>query len=293
MIEKRIKKARRQLRDTYRYLDSPNMPELRNTSGSVVAFNRTAKRIPLIIFDNKTLVQYARISQGHTSGFLINCFSLQDFITMLRTLWVPSEIIEYTQFRIHCQNTIDTAESVLLHAYLYDKYGIVSNAIFPRQALIAFNQVISETKNRTINSPDSLQYIEILKVFARFSRMEISYYIDRLKLAHEDALQNVFEYSHFLVSPDRSYGVVFASVTPETNHRLALICEMFKYEFKLPTAICVGIYREDTKSIRMDYLYLCGEWEYDKELAELCFELGRWSSRTYTSNKLWAKHRID
>lgn len=83
----------------YAYNDNETVSFV-NARGKETKINPKADIVPLVVFDNASILEYEHLLRSHSSeGLTVNCISLEDFHCMCKALLSPIEIIEYIRWR--------------------------------------------------------------------------------------------------------------------------------------------------------------------------------------------------
>lgn len=306
-LHSKIKKAKSQVFKTINYITGDKLPYFVNTKGQQLNINQQAILFPIIIFDNDTIKDYQKVIHSRSRNLDIHCFSISDFQAICRLLWTPIEIVDYLQYRggyfqsnldsiskargsisINTTNSAPDAKTEILFAqnYIDREYGETIFELEDRP-LKLFQYLLTEMKNHLVIDQDP-RYIVIMALLSKLSRMEIYYFMERLSLALQEAKNNVFYYSHYMINVARKTGIVFMSSDLQTQNRISLVAQIFKYSFQLENALCVNVYWEDSLHHRIDFCLVHGEWKYDDLLDKASRELEMWGRGVVTTKKDWA-----
>ena len=107
--KKVVKKAKKQLKDTFAFFADTANTIISKNSALVIDRNKTL--IPVIVFLNPNLSNYERLIRSESLGTVINIFSYADFETMLQTVVLPYDIVFYLQYRLAFEG-IDTGKII-------------------------------------------------------------------------------------------------------------------------------------------------------------------------------------
>jgi hypothetical protein len=306
-LHSKIKKAKSQIQNTISYIAGDKLPYFVNTKGQQLKINQQATLFPIIIFDNDTILDYQKVIHSRSRNIDIHCFSITDFQAICRLLWTPIEIVDYLQYRAgFFQSNNDsiskargsfltilkTSEPDAMTEILFAQNYITreySQPIFKLEdrPLQLFRYFLKEMKNHLVVDQGS-RYIVINALLSKLSRMEIYYFMERLYLALKDAKNNIFDCSHFMINVARKTGIVFMASNLQTQNRISLIAQTFKYSFQLENVLCVNVYWEDNLHHRIDFCLIYGDWRYNDLLDKVSRELEMWGRGVVTSKKDWA-----
>jgi hypothetical protein len=93
-----VKKAKKQLKDTYQYFQNVNCEIFSKKSDLII--DRTKLLIPMIVFLNNEMYEYRKVITSRSLQTDINVFNYQDFKIMLETVILPHDILRYLQYRL-------------------------------------------------------------------------------------------------------------------------------------------------------------------------------------------------
>ena len=97
--KKVLKVAKKQIFDTFNFIKNSNEYKFYN-NGQEMNIDSEKEIIPIIVFDNKNLKSYKKIVYSSKLNKYINIFNIEDFKTMLDSIIIPYDILNYCNYRL-------------------------------------------------------------------------------------------------------------------------------------------------------------------------------------------------
>jgi hypothetical protein len=271
-LKKKCKKAKEQIKDTISYIKNEEVSFL-NARGKETKINPNAEIVPLVVFENESILQYDHLLRKHTTGGLtVNCISMEDFKIMCRKLVSPSEIIEYIKWRqkfYEKNGSVDMLISVsekgfyiskpqkseiLVQQYLYEQYGDAGMAEDDGY-IDLFRRYVAVLYEHTEEISEQNACYEIVKFLAHLFRDEIICFAKRVEKALGVAKLKKFEIIGTLRSSIRKYAVVFLSTEQgEILSSENLLQVVFKKQ-EVHSLLQVITYWLNDNEYRIDFVY--------------------------------------
>lgn len=98
-VNEKVEKCKKQLRNTYQYLQLDDLKEFANEKGDTVPFGETEVFWGLAILDKQGLAEYPKLKFSKTLMGFIQCFSYADFKKCCDQIGTPKDMTEYLGFR--------------------------------------------------------------------------------------------------------------------------------------------------------------------------------------------------
>jgi hypothetical protein len=288
-------KATRQIRDTLRYLQMHEEITLRNDRGHILVLRKNAVQIllPLVIYACSSNLPRELVLTKHyhssTIGF-IHILSALDYSVVCSTLVTPSEVAEYLIFRQQLterwpRETAAVDEASLLGQFISGQQQSRPTRDYARH-LLDFKQDIIKfdislivrqflDKIEFVGRPgvgrteDKLQYYQIVKELAKLDRAEQYEFKRRFDLCIKAIDQDQDRPPMRVGFPRTGCAFVFVPTMGkmfELRHSgLYNFTLAAKYDLRFER--CVGVsFVKDGDHYLIDWLYIEGEWEFDREL---------------------------
>lgn len=227
-LKKKCKKAKEQIKDTISYVNNEKVSFV-NARGKETRINPKAEVVPLVVFENASILEYDHLLRSHTGeGLTVNCMSIEDFQFMCQELMSPIEIIEYIKWRqdFYEKNGVINLlitetergfflskphkHEILVHQYLYERYGdealLVDSFYFE-----LFRQYVSVLYEHTeeVSEPDGCY--EVVRFMAHLFRDEIKCFAERVEKALVIAKEKRFELVGTLRNVKSEHAIVFTA----------------------------------------------------------------------------------
>lgn len=294
--KKILKQAKKQIKDTRRYLEQHTPITVANQLGQQVTVPSLApdtKIIQAIVYKaSKLLSQDERMMRFVSSETVgpIHLFEDADYIRVCETLVTPAEIFEYLDFRLNMwvllSGDLQFSEMALLGQFLVDAplaspsedFGVYVDAL--QQSDEGFGIVrerLKDFKKGMYNISDSdlsASYPRILTVLAMLGRNDLIAFQERFLLMIEHSQGDVMPASTMIsVSPSRC-GFVFlpgprrSSNASERLKPLQLLVEAFRYRNRLDRCLGVVLSRQPPY-IHAEWCLMDDPWAEDEDLEEL------------------------
>ena len=206
-LERQIKKAKKQIKDTMNYISNANLPPFQTVSGMSAPVIPNADIIPLLVFMNDKIKEYPKTRS--IDGKTINCVSFEDFQIICQSLITPIEIIDYLEWRVsevekyaNCDILIfddgkdgmllskPKHEEALVQFYLAQVYGISKTFEFEEE-LNTFRYFLNNIPVRAVGESEEHAGSQLVKFLSRFTRPEIRLFLERLHRAIEKSKQDM------------------------------------------------------------------------------------------------------
>ena len=270
-LERVAKAAKKQVKESLKYLQSGSLPGFQNKRGQTIEFDKSADIIPLVVFDNSFIKDYPHILKKHSdSGQTINCISFIDFQEMCQVLLTPFEVFSYLKYRkdIYEKNgeidisifqgqnnevliTKPTKNESLVFQFLTYRYGYIESRKAEKE-LKLFQLFLRQLPIHTVAESQKNASYTLILFFAHMERDEISCFIDYLEDTKIEAKQKKSKIIHSLRNTAKKYAIVFV-----TNDFFDMndLTEIVLKTAIVKTLLQVLIYREDKNNYRVDFLY--------------------------------------
>lgn len=294
-LEKRTHGALKQLSKTIEFIKSGSLPPFENSAFQTFIVDKSKKIIQVVVFENDIIESYDRVVVGR-NGEKINRFSLSDFQLVCSSLWSPSEIIEYLNFRttfegrpsfVMCQRDEYSdflianceREKGIISAFVNAKYG--TNKELDPEYYQVYHSFLS---NLTIHSEDCSHsdVREVMSLLCQFDRTFICEFFNYLKVIYNYAKRRKFNCQHFLLDHSLSIGVLFLSsdgsnLSCDDLGRISEITRLFKSKHYSKNTLCFFCYFLDETDYRIDAILLDDSFVPSTDDIEHVNALGLWS----------------
>lgn len=284
--KKVIKVAKSQIKDTFDYFkDRENVIFSKATD---LTIDREKTIIPVIVFLNSEITEYRRIVHSESLGSDINIFSYDDFKTMLETIIIPYDILNYLSYRTVFQrnyngkividevddsatiltipkNEHDYAEMFLVRTYyktLIEDGVTEENVVLYNHIVSQLNQAQNHVRNKFIEGLLCVDYFRADKIARNWTKL--------MELAKEETFVQPFK----ITKDDRVYMfLVRPNTMPENEFLNRLECAMiysrYKDEVTLAHIIAIRYWRDDQYSIEVGDIDLLTEIRYNELLEQV------------------------
>jgi len=312
-----LKKAKNQIKNTLLFLDRQKSITISNEHNQQFEIiGSDIKQIHNIIIYHTTIeppeTVYKHKFYLSKDKTFIHIFSSEDYSHLCRYLITPSELNDYLLFRQDLLSTIHNAglfpEQYFLAHFFQNPNELMINPDYIK-TLPHICKMIKENNSfylgglmnalhDTLKEKETLDYIHIVKEFAKLNRFELIAIKSRLtKVIQDQVLDSPITMGR-CVSKRTDCGFVIIKLNPNNEtHRLdALknITLLFKYKWRLSKCIGLIIKHED-KYFDLDWCYIESDWEYDEKLQILVdqeslfsnpnIEYRPWYGELYTDHK--------
>lgn len=273
-INEKVERCKKQLKNTYQYLQLDDLREFENEKGDTVPFEETEIFWGLAILDKQGLTGYPKLKFSKTLMGFIQCFSYEDFRKCCVQIETPKDLTEYLGFREN-YFTLDgkekNSEDNCIKEFLMDKYGMT----YPdRQGMNAFKKFLSDFKDRRVsNFGEEKQYREIVKFLAFMNRVEIGAFITCLNNTIYDAKRKCLSYNKCM-GPLKSTdsGIIFIACEEGITEKIKMVVDLCRYKKRFDCILAAVIYFETNTDFRIDWYYLERKWEYSENMERLVNE---------------------
>lgn len=278
-LKKKCKNAKKQIKDTISYITNEKTAFV-NARGKKTRINPKAEIVPLVVFENDSILNYEHLLRSHSAeGLTVNCMSLEDFRCMCQELLSPIEIIEYIKWRqqfyekngsvnlliTETENGFFLSKpqkhETLVHQYLYEQYGdeVVSEDKFYYEL---FREYVSVLHEHTEVTSEVDGCYEIVKFLAHLYRDEIKGFAERVENSLVIAKGKKFEIVGTLRNSKREYAIIFtATEQGEYISSEKLLPVIFEKQ-NVNTLLQVITYWIDGNEYRIDFLL----WQNNKTI---------------------------
>ena len=275
-VASQIKNAKKQLVDTFNYLQVEGLPEFVNKKGDSIAFGKGGLFSGIIILNNEKVGIYPKIVNCNRVHGFFHCFTKRDFDICCDKLVLPKEILEYLFFReryYEIDKKVTEQEVVCLNKFLIIKYGVNS---FDNSSIVSFKRILNNYKDR-LNEENrgSVDYREIVQVLALFERVEVDTFINIFSELFAAAKQGLYM-DHMFMKPQNKckHSVLFISLEVLDKKHASRVTQLFMYKSKIEKCLTVILHLEDENNFEVDWLLMEYPWEMDSEMDKLIEELG-------------------
>lgn len=273
-VNEKVEKCKKQLKDTYQYLQLDDLKEFANEKGDTVPFGETEVFWGLAILDKQGLAEYPKLKFSKTLMGFIQCFSYEDFKKCCDQVGTPKDMTEYLGFR-QDYFTLDEkekdSEDDCIRSFLTEKYG-VSNP--DKRGMDAFKDFLSVFKDRRVSGfGEEKQYREIVKFLAYLNRVEIGAFVTCLNNTIYDAKRKYLSYNKCMgPMKNTNAGIIFIACEEGITDKIKMVVDLCKYKKRFDSILAAVIYFETDTNFRIDWYYLEQEWEYSETMEKLINE---------------------
>ena len=273
-VNEKVDKCKKQLKDTYQYLQLDDLKEFENEKGDTVPFEEIEVFWGLAILDKQGLEEYPKLKFSKTLMGFIQCFSYEDFKKCCDQIETPKDLTEYLGFREN-YFTLDEkekdTEDDCIKSFLTKKYGLM----YPdRQGMDAFKKFLSDFKDRRVsNFGEGKQYREIVKFLAYMNRVEIGAFITCLNNTIYDAKRKCLSYNKCMGPLNKTdSGIIFIACEEGITEKIKMVVDLCRYKKRFDCILAAVIYFETNTEFRIDWFYLERKWEYSGSMEKLIKE---------------------
>ncbi|MCD8438281.1 hypothetical protein LNI95_11465 [Tenacibaculum dicentrarchi] len=305
-----LNKAKRQIKETSKYLSKYNLIPIKNGKNQTIDISKVeiTDINNLIIYkcDSELKEEYKKMKfyESKTDG-LIHIFNINDYSNICKLLITPSELDEYLKFReqlfLKHRDFINNCqeEYIIGHFINSNDTDLINldflNNIFDFNSdLNSFwiNDFIESFQNR-IRIPEQQQsndYHILITEIAKLKRYELSQFKKRFLSMIEISKKNEFSLPLRFYIYRTDCAFIFLPLTKEssTNWKKALInfTEVYKYKRKATKAIGVVCFKEDN-FIDINWTMFKKTWKFNEELEQLV----RLENEHYGNGEIINTHR--
>jgi len=288
-----LKKAKKQIKDTLRFLDQYPRITIENRRGHAFSLSKESVRhmIKVIIYEHGENLpgdcQRIRHYVSSTVGF-VHLIPWRDYAGVCVTLLTPAELVDYLEFREaviqrwHKEAMIPSEKALVgqfLHsdqikrpeegyAHLVDKLRRETKEFDITYLL----NNIGDRLDQATTASNPLDYYKILAEFAKLNRDYLKEVKARIVACLKAIREDRFMQPTRIIVPTAGCGYVFIPLPKESvgNRRDALrnLTLAAKYEHRLQKQIGVTLVKEDD-FILMDWCYMEGPWERHPVLEDM------------------------
>lgn len=286
-----LKKAKNQIKNTLRFLDTQRSIAISNGHDQQFEIIRSnIHQIHNVIIYHPTIAPpetvYKHKFYLSKDKIFIHIFTSEDYSHICRYLITPSELNDYLLFR---QNLLlaNPNASLLPEQYFLAHFfqkpedmSIVADYITTLpdicEAIEKDNSFylggLIKILHDTLKEKGTLDYIHIVKEFAKLNRFELRAFKERLLQIIQTEVSKHPLIMKRCASLRTNCGFVVMKLNPknETHHFEALknFTLIFKYKWKLSK--CIGlIVKHENEYLDLDWCYVESDWKYDDELQAL------------------------
>lgn len=285
-----IKKAKKQISDTVKYLNKYSKIEIENERGH--RFNIATASITnfdkIICYNPHDLLpsSYKQIKHYLSSkvGF-IHILQLKDYIGICKTLITPYEVHEYLVFREKIikgyeLETRELPEQAMVGQYLigdleskpsihYFQYLLQLDGKYEDWDML---NIIHKFGDRITNIEAFDDYYRIITEIAKLQRNELTEFKKRFMLSIEKSTKNEFVLPYRISIPRTECGYVFIPIIKEMAKDKLQALQNFTYAHKYDQKIkkCIGIsfLADNNGYYDIDWCFMESEWIYNQEMEE-------------------------
>lgn len=295
--KKVYKKAVSQIKDTIDMIRNLGEIEVESFSGEKITLVSTKQIMPVIIFDSDDN-DYKQVHVSSQNNALrINVFSMNDFVRMLDSIAIPYDIVYYLELRTsffdgefpeffinHVNDEMTTIARIENEEGMIDYYKALTNGNknIDQNAIEGFRFIVKNFQERLLDGKlySKDEYRETLKYLLKLNRNTVHDFILRWQICIEHCLKEEKAIHHFLIDTGNAVGYLYItgySLTEEKDF-LDFILRLFKYKFKLATAIGVVFNMIDDVNYTVEWMILASENEYDEYYEQILKEEDLWSN---------------
>lgn len=295
--KKVYKKAVSQIKDTIDMIKNPGKIEVESFSGERINLVSTKQIMPVIIFDSDD-IDYKQVHvSSQDESLRINVFSMNDFLKMLDSISIPYDIVYYLELRCnffdgkfpnlfinHINDEMTTMARIENEDGMIDYYKALTNGnkYIDQNAIEGFRFVVKNFQERLLD--DELyskgEYKETLRYLLKSNRNTVHDFIMRWQICIEHCMKKEKTIHHFIIDTSNSVGYLYITeyLLSEERQFLEFILRLFKYKFKLATAIGVVFNMIDDVDYTVEWMLLASENEYDEYYEQILKEENPWEN---------------
>ena len=286
-----LKKAKNQIKNTIQLLDTQKSIVITNGHDQQSKIIRSdIKQIHNIIIYHPTTEPPETIYKHKyylsRDKIFIHIITSEDYSNLCRLLVTPPELSDYLLFRHNLLSAYPDAgvlpEQYILAHFFQEPSDLTINPAY----ITRFPDICEQMENDdsfylggiikvlhdTLKQKESVDYIHIVKEFAKLTRFELRAFKERLVEVLQTEVSDLPIMMKRFTSHRTDCGFVIMRLNPinETHHFDALknFTLAFKYKWKLKKCIGLIIKHED-EYFDLDWCFVESKWEYDEELQEL------------------------
>lgn len=286
-------KAVKQIRDTIEYLNRYEEINVENHRGHIfnIASRNFRKVIKVIIYVPSDKIPKDCLSVRYYKSKncdFIHIVNARDYIEISRALRVPSEIVEYFNYRENAIINFDIDSHDIVEASLVGHFIGCDHSTPPKPASAIWRQRLIQDQDTWDLGPflrrlkenfeiesNAADYYDILREFAYLPRSAWREVHLRFRLCIDIINESREELPYRISFPDRSCGFVFIPMLPEIsqddNYKTILMnaAKNFTYAHKYEQRLkkCVGVVFSKYKAyIDIYWCLLSSDWQEDDEM---------------------------
>lgn len=286
-FNKVVKKAKKQISGTTKYLSSHESIVLKNnkTDEIKININEFHQIFKIIIFDPSDELDVDLIRNkgiNSTENGFIHLITVSDYNLVCQLLHTPTEILEYFWFReSNSEKAKFVSESALLGYYFKGDYNYpikevdanILDKYYSDTYKFDMRFLIDSFKESIVDDNISDEYYPIIQEIALLNRNELIEFRKRFVLSIEKSLDTNITYPYRLASPRLNCAFVFIPFPYGEDGDITIALENFtkanKYDLKLGKSIGMLIKREsDSEFLQLHWCFMEYEWKYDDLLDE-------------------------
>ena len=295
--KKVYRKAVSQIKDTIDMIKNSGEIEVESFSGEKIILVSTKQILPIIIFDSDDADYKQVYVSSQDNALRINVFSMNDFVKMLDSIAIPYDIVYYLELRRsffdgefpdvfinHVNDEMTTIARIKDEEGMIDYYKTLTNGNenIDQNAIEGFRFVVKNFQERLLDGElySKDEYRETLRYLLKSNRNTVHDFILRWQICIEHCLQKEKTIHHFLIDTSNTVGYLYITgyKLSEDKNFLEFTLRLFKYRFKLATAIGVVFNMIDDVDYTVEWMILASENEYDEYYEQILKEEKPWEN---------------
>lgn len=295
--KKVYRKAVSQIKDTIDMIKNSGEIEVESFSGEKIILVSTKQILPIIIFDSDDADYKQVYVSSQDNALRINVFSMNDFVKMLDSIAIPYDIVYYLELRRsffdgefpdvfinHVNDEKTTIARIKDEEGMIDYYKTLTNGNenIDQNAIEGFRFVVKNFQKRLLDGElySKDEYRETLRYLLKSNRNTVHDFILRWQICIEHCLQKEKTIHHFLIDTSNTVGYLYITgyKLSEDKNFLEFTLRLFKYKFKLATAIGVVFNMIDDVDYTVEWMILASENEYDEYYEQILKEEKPWEN---------------
>jgi len=295
--KKVYRKAVSQIKDTIDMIKNSGEIEVESFSGEKIILVSTKQILPIIIFDSDDADYKQVYVSSQDNALRINVFSMNDFVKMLDSIAIPYDIVYYLELRRsffdgefpdvfinHVNDEMTTIARIKDEEGMIDYYKTLTNGNenIDQNAIEGFRFVVKNFQKRLLDGElySKDEYRETLRYLLKSNRNTVHDFILRWQICIEHCLQKEKTIHHFLIDTSNTVGYLYITgyKLSEDKNFLEFTLRLFKYKFKLATAIGVVFNMIDDVDYTVEWMILASENEYDEYYEQILKEEKPWEN---------------
>lgn len=283
--------ATRQIRDTLNYLAVNKNIEVQNhrNHAFTLSFDRVSEIHKLVVYSPQlALPEECRLIKHHRSSTagLIHIISAQDYLTIIRTLLTPAEVIDYLSFREELIDrweveVVSVPESALIGQYVLGdintppsiEHNQYLHELEHRAEEWDMSGVIAKFPDRVTTDNAPTDYYPIVRELALLKRNELREFKKRFQLSLQKTREDVFVKPYRIAVPRTECGFVFIPVTREflQHRRVELQNFTIAHKYQQRLSRCIGLSIADGEDgwFTVEWCYMEFPWEQDAQMEHM------------------------